>query len=359
MRDSEQLLQGERKAQAMNLLTKREAECGGNTGRTARDGWTIRRHRHTVDRDDREMTHDDDTDRQTDRLQLLKYAEDLAKIHQEEKARRKSLEKANEELNREVRARRQAEEAVRRAQEDLEKRVRERTEELREANKRLEMEIAQRKKGEAQIRKQLREKEVLLKEVHHRVKNNLQMICSLLSLQRSSIKDQKLLAAMSDSECRVRSMALIHEQLYQSKSLAGIQMKQYVEALVGSLTRTCGRQAVTLLVQTDVDDEYLTVDLALPCGLIVNELVTNCIKHAFSQGTSGEIRVEFKKKANGKYRLEVRDTGKGMPSGFDWRSASSLGLKLVRRLAEYQLGGMIHVLSENGTVVTIDLPDLE
>jgi len=305
------------------------------------------------------MRHDDCTDRQTDRLQLLKYAEDLARIYQEEKARRQSLEKVNEELNHEIRARREAEEAVRRAQEDLEKRVRERTDELRQANERLEIEIAQRKMGEVQIRKQLQEKEVLLSEVHHRVKNNLQMVCSLLALQSSSTTDPKLLAALSDSECRVRSMALIHEQLFRSKSLARIHMRYYLEALVRSLTQTYGNQAVPLSALTDVDDEHLTVDSALPCGLIINELVTNCIKHAFFQGASGEIRVAFKKKPAGGYILEVRDNGKGILSDFNWRASPSLGFRLIRQLAEYQLRGKISVRSEGGTVVTIDLPNLK
>ncbi len=297
-------------------------------------------------------------DRLRDSLQLVKYAEDLARIYQEEKARRKTLEEVNEELKSEIQARRKAEEAVRCAREDLEKKVLERTEELRQANRRLETEISRRREGEAQIRKQLKEKECLLSEIHHRVKNNLQMICSLLALQSSTIRDEKMLAALSDSECRVRSMALIHEQLYRSKSLARINMRQYIESLVGALTQACGKDAVTLSVRSDVDAEHLTVDSALPCGLIVNELVTNCIKHAFSMGTAGEIRVAFKKTAEGGYILEVRDNGTGMPAGLDWRTASSLGLRLVKRLAEYQLGGTVNVWSEDGTVIAICLPDL-
>jgi two-component sensor histidine kinase len=184
------------------------------------------------------------------------------------------------------------------------------------------------------------------------------MICSLLALQSSTISDEKMLAALSDSECRVRSMALIHEQLYRSKSLARINMRQYFQALAGALTQACGKETLTLTVLTDVDDEHLTVDSALPCGLMVNELVTNCIKHAFPMGTRGEIKVAFKKKEEGGYLLEVGDNGRGIPDDIDWRTASSLGLRLVKRLAEYQLGGNVNVCAQDGTVVTICLPVL-
>lgn len=359
MTDSGQLLKNERQGRTMQVLDQAEAKCGADSNRRPRDRWWSGGSCSASEPEDRAMRDDDTTDRQLGRQQVLKYAEDLARIYQEEKTRRQSLEKVNKELNREIRARREAERAVRLAHRDLEKRVRERTEELRQANERLEKEVAQRKIAEAQIRKQLQEKEVLLHEVHHRVKNNLQMICSLLSLQSSSTKDPKLLAALSDSECRVRSMALIHEQLYRSKSLARIHMKYYLEALVRSLTQTCENQALTLSAFTDVDDEHLTVDTALPCGLIINELVTNCVKHAFFQGASGEIRVAFKKKPAGGYMLEVRDNGKGILSDFNWRASPSLGFRLVRQLAEYQLRGKISVRSESGTVVTIDLPNLK
>jgi two-component sensor histidine kinase len=153
-------------------------------------------------------------------------------------------------------------------------------------------------------------------------------------------------------------MALIHEQLYRSKSLAQINMSHYVESLVGALTRACGKEALTLSVRTDVDAEHLTVDSALPCGLMINELVTNCIKHAFSKERTGEIRVAFKKRDEGGYVLEVRDNGTGMPGDLDWSTASSLGLRLVKRLAEYQLGGTVNVCSQDGTAVTICLPHL-
>ncbi|MDQ7782475.1 MAG: histidine kinase dimerization/phosphoacceptor domain -containing protein [Desulfomonilaceae bacterium] len=338
MKCSELMWGDDEKMQGTCLIAEREAEYAGYDCR----------HRET----------DEDTGRRMDRLQLVKYAEDLARIYQEEKTRRRVLERVNEELSREVGARREAEEAVRRARESLEQEVRERTEELRRANELLEREIVHRKLGEVRIRKQLEEKDVLLSEIHHRVKNNLQMICSLLALQSSTVKDRTMLEALNDCACRVRSMALIHEQLYRSNDLARIDMGRYVEALVKALTQACGDEGATLSVRTDVDDAHLSVDSALPCGLIINELVVNCIKHAFLKGEPGEIRVAFKSRSVGGHMLQVRDNGKGMPLDLDWGAASSLGLKLVKRLAEHQLGGHIDVLTTNGTTVTIELPDL-
>lgn len=358
MTHSERLANEGIQGRAIPLPKRRELECGGKHGRTAHDTRTVPHPGRTEEPGDRGIRNDDRAGSQWDRLQLVKYAEDLASIYQQEKARRKALEDVNEELKREIQARRLAEEAVSAAREDLEKKVLERTEELRKANGLLEMEIGLRREGEARIRKQLEEKDVLLSEIHHRVKNNLQIICSLLALQSSTISDEKMLAALSDSECRVRSMALIHEQLYRSKSLARIDMKEYIEALTAALTVACGKKEGTLSVRTDIDAEPLTVDSALPCGLIVNELITNCIKHAFSEGTTGEILTVFKKTPEDGYVLEVRDNGTGMPAGLDWRTASSLGLRLVKRLAECQLGGTVNVRSQDGTAVVICLPHL-
>ncbi|MBM3298498.1 MAG: hypothetical protein FJY85_00920 [Deltaproteobacteria bacterium] len=306
-----------------------------------------------------QMSRNDDTERTTSQQQLLKYAEDLARIYEQEKARRRTLEKVNEELRREIRARQEAEQAVRKGQEELEKKVQERTRELRRSNDLLQLEIAQRKLGEEQIKSQLREKDVLLSEIHHRVKNNLQMICSLLALQSAAVKDEKVLEALRDSQCRIRSMALVHEQLYRSGDLARIELSEYIQALIGALTQAYAEKKGSFFVMTDVDEIHLSVDSALPCGLIVNELVTNCMKHAFPDGRAGEIRVAFKRHASRGYILTVKDNGRGMPADIDYRAPVSLGLKLVARLAEFQLGGKLNVLSDRGTTITINLPDLE
>jgi len=168
--------------------------------------------------------------------QSLRYAEDIARIYVEERARRRALERANERLIREMAARRRAEKELRLAREELERRVQQRTKELSAANERLRREVAQRKGAEEQLRTALKEKEVLLSEVHHRVKNNLQIIYSLLDLQCSRVRDATVLGALRDSQSRIRSMALIHEQLYRSRNVSTIDFSEYLSI---SLMRCC------------------------------------------------------------------------------------------------------------------------
>jgi two-component sensor histidine kinase len=290
--------------------------------------------------------------------QLLKYADDLAEVFQQEKSRREALEKANDELKREMQARHAAEKALRKARDDLEGEVQERTRELRETNRILESEISQRISAEEQTRNELREKAVLLSEVHHRVKNNLQMICSLLVLQGRTIQDDKVSSALHDSWCRVRAMALLHEQLYQSKNLANINMHEYVESLVRTANQAYNEDTERVCVHTSLDELCLSIHAALPCGLIVNELVTNCLKHAFPNGRRGEVRVEFKRLSDQECTLIVADNGRGLPEDLDYRASNSLGLDLLIRLAEFQLGGQVRIHTNGGTEVRITLPDL-
>jgi len=254
-------------------------------------------------------------------------------------------------------ARLKAEEALREAYQELEQRVDRRTSELRAANQRLEEEVARREQVEEQIRSSLNEKEVLLSEVHHRVKNNLQIICSLLGLQCNYVRDDKVLGALTDSQNRIKSMALIHEQLYQSDDLARINFSKYLESLASALTNAFADKARSVAIKTRVDPIFLEVGMALPCGLITNELVTNCLKHAFPGDRTGEVVVEFSRPQVGGYILTVADNGIGLPHGFDVRAATSLGLQLVKNLAELQLRGKLQVFRNHGTVFRMEFPD--
>ncbi|MBI4964017.1 MAG: hypothetical protein HY913_12130 [Desulfomonile tiedjei] len=286
--------------------------------------------------------------------QSLKYANDLARLYQEEKERRRALEKANEEMQREISARIAAEEALKQAQQELERKVQERTKELSQANEQLRMEISQREIAEAQIRASLKEKEVLLSEVHHRVKNNLQIISSLLALQCDYVKDERVLGALNDSQSRIRSMALIHDHLYRSEDLAGIDISEYAANLANHILQAFFDKASGVSVETRADHVFLPVGTVFPCGLIINELVTNSLKHAFPEGRSGRVLVEFSRAPEDRFVLSVKDNGIGLPADFNYKKNESLGFQLVANLAEAQLRGRLHVSSNGGTTVKVD-----
>jgi two-component sensor histidine kinase/sensor domain CHASE-containing protein len=241
-----------------------------------------------------------------------------------------------------------AEKALRKAHDELERRVEERTVELSKSNQLLKQEVSDRKRAEEQIKASLNEKEVLLKEIHHRVKNNLQVISSLLKLQCSSIKDQHTLAIFRESQSRVESMALIHEQLYQSKNLSRIDFADYIRNLVANLFCAYEISANAVNFKIDVNQIFLDINAAIPCGLIVNELVANSLKYAFTVNKGGEISIHFSCAGDSDFTLIVSDDGIGFPKNLDFRNTETLGLQLVTALTE-QLEGEIELSSDRGT----------
>jgi two-component sensor histidine kinase len=214
-------------------------------------------------------------------------------------------------------------------------------------------EIAERTQAEAQIRAALTEKEVLLKEVHHRVKNNLQIISSLLNLQMAGLTDPTMVETLKESQNRVRSMALIHEKLYQSEDLASIDFPGYLRSLVYSLAQSYRVRSDQVSLRVQVDPIHLDLDTAIPCGLIVNELVSNSIKYAFPGDRSGQIEVTCRQRPGPRYVLRVSDDGVGLPPGFDSAKTSSLGMKLVTSLV-VQIGGELKVESGPGARFEIE-----
>ena len=208
--------------------------------------------------------------------------------------------------------------------------------------------VTERKQAEEKTRASLREKEILLQEIHHRVKNNLQVISSLLNLQSKYIHDIQYKEMLRECQNRIKSMAIIHEKLYQSENLAEINFEEYIRSLVQGLLHSYKVNKNKVTVAIDVGDVLLSIDTAIPCGLIVNELVSNSLKHAFPEGRSGEIGIALHSRDNC-VELMVSDNGVGIPENFDFKTSETLGLRLVTILAEDQLDGEITLNRTRGT----------
>ena len=215
--------------------------------------------------------------------------------------------------------------------------------------------IGTHKRLEEQLKASLQTKEALLKEVHHRVKNNLQVISSLLDLQADAIADPHIRAMFEESQNRIHSMALIHENLYQSDDLSHIDAEQYIRSLSRRLFEAYSTPNDRIRLTVNADQVALNVNTAIPYGLILNELISNCLKHAFPGERAGEIRIELRRHALGTCVLKISDTGVGFPDGIDFRATESFGLQMVCILTE-QLGGTIELDRGDGTTFTITFP---
>ncbi len=214
-------------------------------------------------------------------------------------------------------------------------------------------EILRSQQATEKIRISLQEKDVLLKEVHHRVKNNLQVISGLLNLQAHHVKDEESRRIYQDSQNRVSTMALIHEQLYQVDDLANVHFAGFVQELTTNLMRSYSMSDSRIELELDVQDVEMVIDTAIPCGLIINELFANSLQYAFPDGREGRIRMEFSEPEEGHYKLIFSDDGVGFPDGFDFESTKTMGLQLVRILSE-QLNSETVVQSGPGTSFTFN-----
>ncbi len=216
----------------------------------------------------------------------------------------------------------------------------------------LERKEKKRQEAEEYLKKSLEEKDVLLREVHHRVKNNMQIISSILSMQSRSIEDPRLQEILQESQNRIRSMALIHENLYNHKSLANIMFSTYVKSLCGNIARTYANQQAHVQFDYKMDDAYLAMDIAIPCGLIINELISNSFKYAFVNQPNGVISILFENKQDNSYVLTVADNGSGIPPEVNINKTKSLGMKIIRKLVQ-QIDGELQTDFSNGTKFTI------
>lgn len=197
---------------------------------------------------------------------------------------------------------------------------------------------------EEQIKAALDEKGLLLREIHHRVKNNLQIIISLFNLQTSYIDDDKAYQALKEGQDRIKSMALIHERFYQSDGISKIDFDDYCRKLMEHLYSSFKINPNTIIIDIKIENIRLDIDTAVPCGLIINEIVSNAFKHAFSDKEKGQVSILLKNAADGECYLEIKDDGIGMPEDFNLETADSLGFQLIQALSD-QLDGKLELLT--------------
>jgi two-component sensor histidine kinase len=196
----------------------------------------------------------------------------------------------------------------------------------------------------------LRQRETMLREIHHRVKNNMQVMSSLLSLQSRVASNPETKRMLEENQNRIQSMALLHELLYQSDDLAVVDFCKYIRRMVDHLFRSYGVDNGQIRLQTDLDPVGLQLDDALPCGLLISEVISNCLKHGFPEGRAGEVRILLR--CQSAITLVLSDNGVGLPAGLDWSTSHSLGLRLVRALA-LQLQASLDIRSQGGTSVEL------
>ncbi len=227
---------------------------------------------------------------------------------------------------------------------------------LETSNQALQQEVSDRRHAEEQLRQSLTEREILLKELHHRVKNNLQIISGLLQLQSQSVTDVATINILRESQHRIESMSLIHKKLYASTDFGEIDLADYIPSLASNLLASYQIIPNRVTLQMDIAPISLNIDQAIPCGLVINELVSNALKYAFPDGRKGKIYLYLKILSDNQVKLTIQDNGIGLPETINWEYAQSLGLSLVHDLVVEQLEGSLVVERERGTTFKIQFP---
>ncbi len=210
------------------------------------------------------------------------------------------------------------------------------------------LDITGRKQGEDRLKLALKEKETLLQELYHRTKNNMQVICSLLRLQSTYMEDAEVKNVFRDMESRIYSMALVHRKLYESQNLSSINLSEYIRELADLLIQSYQFGPTSVSLSLDLEDVFVLIDTAVPCGLILNELISNAIRHAFPKGKPGNIQIRLRRLPDGSIELMVADDGVGVPKDFDFRSSGKLGLQSIFAIGEYQLRAKVDFHTDKG-----------
>ena len=213
----------------------------------------------------------------------------------------------------------------------------------------IDRDITERKRVEERLEASLREKETLLRELYHRTKNNMQVISNLIDLQVLAVNDEKTLKLFKETQNRIKTMALVHEKLYQSKDLSNLNLKDYIGDLANALLGSYQLSGDRISLKLDVETISVSIDTATPCGLIINELMSNSLKHAFPGDRRGEVSLVLHQSEKGEIDMRFSDNGIGLPKGFDFKNTRSLGLTLVRNLSVKQLKGTVEVRTEHPT----------
>ncbi|MGV8125294.1 MAG: sensor histidine kinase [Candidatus Xenobiia bacterium LiM19] len=213
------------------------------------------------------------------------------------------------------------------------------------------------KEAAEQLEASLREKEALIRELYHRTKNNMQVICSLLVMQSANIDDEQTISILKDVECRIRSMALVHEKLYKSGNLSSINLGEYISELTTLLVKSYNISTDRISIRIYAENIFTLLDIAAPCGLMLNELITNVFKHAFPGDRCGEIVLMLHRDADGYLELTVSDNGVGVREDFDFHGQGRIGLKIIHAIGEEQLQGKVLFTSNNGLKCTVRFND--
>ncbi|MBN1888437.1 MAG: PAS domain S-box protein [Thermoflexales bacterium] len=216
---------------------------------------------------------------------------------------------------------------------------------------------ALRRQAEEQVKQALAEKEALLRELYHRTKNNMQVIIALLKMQAANAGDARVEAILRDTQSRIHSMALVHQKLYEAQDLSRVNLKEYVGDLVKLMLASYQMMPGQVSLVSEVDDVFVLIDTAIPCGLILNELLSNALKHAFPAGRQGEIRLRLDKMKDGEIQIRVADDGVGVPDGFDFRQDGRLGMRTIFILGETQLGGQVSFDTRHGVACQVRFKD--
>ncbi len=240
----------------------------------------------------------------------------------------------------------------------LEERVLTRTEELRQANAQLQDEIAEHQQTEEHLRHALEEKTILVRELYHRTKNTMAVIGSMLALQAAKTPENDAVQQLvQDTEQKIQVIALVHHTLYQSQDLSKIDIRKYIEELAHLIRQNYENPSQNIALSLDIEPVKVLLDTAIPCGLVLNELLSNTLKYAFPGGRPGEITITLSRNDSGRLELVCADNGVGVPAGFDFNAQTTLGLKTIVALVEHQMQGTITFENERGVRCSITFPD--